>query len=153
MNMACRLINLHTQPLRVDLRGGGGLLLAPGEISAALREELLYDNLFVAQWERMGWLQRQPARMSEVQAQPPAARPAPAALAGPPPAPAPAPARQQAAAGPSIGTPFIDAPPTEPRHGNLPPAGEPLDGEPAAAERRSDADKPAGKPGGKPARS
>lgn len=66
--MACRLINLCTQPLRVDLRGGGELLLRPGERSAALREELLYDNLHIAQWERAGWLLREPARMSDVRA-------------------------------------------------------------------------------------
>jgi hypothetical protein len=67
--MACRLVNLHTQPLRIDLRGGGVLVLQPGARSPALREELLYDNPHLADWERAGWLGRQAARMSEVRAQ------------------------------------------------------------------------------------
>ncbi len=77
--MAVRLINLHPAPLRVDLRGGGVLLLATGERSGALREELLYDNCHLAEWERAGWVQRIPARMSEVLADTaPAPKPAPA---------------------------------------------------------------------------
>ena len=76
--MAVRLINLHAHPLRVDLRGGGVLLLAAGQRSAALREELLYDNSHLSEWERAGWVSRVPARMSEVAA---AAAAVPAAVA------------------------------------------------------------------------
>jgi len=64
--MACRIVNLHSQPLRVDLRGGEFLLLAPGGRSRALRDEALYDNQHLVEWERAGWLRRIPARMSEV---------------------------------------------------------------------------------------
>lgn len=64
--MAVRLINLHKQPLCVDLRGGDVLFLAAGQRSAALREELLYDNCHLPAWERSGWIARVPARMSEV---------------------------------------------------------------------------------------
>lgn len=71
--MAVRLINRHQQPLRIDLRGGGVLLLAAGQRSAALREELLYDNCHLPDWERAGWVSRVPARMSEVQALDPSA--------------------------------------------------------------------------------
>lgn len=67
--MACRLVNLHGQPLRIDLRGGGVLVLPPGARSPALREELLYDNHHLAEWERAGWLKRLEARMSEVRAE------------------------------------------------------------------------------------
>lgn len=74
--MACRLFNLHTQPLRVDLRGGEVLVLPPGTRSAALREESLYDNPNVPEWERAGWLRREPARLGEVGAAPAAAAPA-----------------------------------------------------------------------------
>jgi hypothetical protein len=64
--MACRLINLHAHPLRIELRGGGELLLAPGARSRALREELLYDNDHLREWERAGWVRRIPAPMAEV---------------------------------------------------------------------------------------
>ena len=64
--MACRIVNLHSQPLRIDLRGGGVLLLASGERSRVLREEALYDNHHLDAWERAGWLRRVPARMSEL---------------------------------------------------------------------------------------
>lgn len=99
--MALRLVNLHEQPLRVELRGGGVLMLAPGARSAALREELLYDNTHVAEWERAGWLRRLPARMSDVAADEAAA----AAAAAPAPAPAakakaPAAAKSRARASP-----------------------------------------------------
>jgi hypothetical protein len=77
--MAVRLVNLHSQPLRVELRGGSVLMLPAGARSAALREELLYDNDHIAEWERAGWLRRLPARMSDVQAEPPVAAPAAAA--------------------------------------------------------------------------
>ena len=77
--MAVRLINLHQQPLRVDLRGGAVLVLDAGQRSAALREELLYDNTHLSEWERAGWISRVPARLSEVT--PPAAA-APPAKAG-----------------------------------------------------------------------
>lgn len=66
--MAVRLVNLYRQPLRVELRGGAVVILAPGQRSVALREELLYDNTHLAEWERAGWMRRLPARMSDVQA-------------------------------------------------------------------------------------
>jgi hypothetical protein len=66
--MAVRLINLHQRALRIDLRGGDVLMLPAGQRSAALREELLYDNCHLPDWERAGWISRVPARMSEVQA-------------------------------------------------------------------------------------
>lgn len=72
--MACRLVNLHTQPLRIDLRGGSVLVLPPGARSPALREELLYDNHHLVDWERSGWLRRLAARMSEVRAEAAAAK-------------------------------------------------------------------------------
>jgi hypothetical protein len=78
--MAVRLTNLHRLPLRVDLRGGEELVLAPGQRSAALREELLYDNCHLAAWERAGWVLREPARLQEVSAESGPA-PAPAASA------------------------------------------------------------------------
>jgi hypothetical protein len=59
--MAYRLRNCSAQVLRVDLRGGDTLLLAAGALSPVLREELLYDNVFVAQWQQQGWLVRVPA--------------------------------------------------------------------------------------------
>lgn len=89
--MALRLINLHDHPLRVELRGGGVLMLAPGARSGALREELLYDNQHVAEWERAGWLRRLPARMSDVRADEATAAAA-EALPAPPPAKAKSPA-------------------------------------------------------------
>jgi len=83
--MAFRLVNLHPSPLRVELRGGGVLMLAPGARSVALREELLYDNHHVGEWERAGWVRRLPARMSDVAADEAAApQPAPATKAAPP---------------------------------------------------------------------
>jgi hypothetical protein len=85
--MAFRLVNLHPHPLRVELRGGGTLVLPPGARSIALREELLYDNDHVAEWEHAGWLRRLPARMSDVAADEAAAAmpatPAPARKAAP----------------------------------------------------------------------
>ncbi len=66
--MACRLMNLHSKPMRVDLRGGQVLVLDPGERSAVLREELLYDNHHVPEWERLGWVRRFAARLSDVTA-------------------------------------------------------------------------------------
>ncbi|HEY0502491.1 MAG TPA: hypothetical protein VGD42_03260 [Lysobacter sp.] len=67
--MACRIVNLHSQPLRIDLRGGELLLLAPNERSRVLREELLYDNQHIGEWERAGWLRLVPARMDDLQAE------------------------------------------------------------------------------------
>ena len=64
--MALRLINHHQHPLRIDLRGGQALVLAPGQRSEALREELLYDNCHLREWERAGWIARVPARFVEV---------------------------------------------------------------------------------------
>ena len=64
--MACRLINLSQHPLRIDMRGGEMMVIAPGHTSRALREELLYDNPNIGDWERMGMVARVPARLSEV---------------------------------------------------------------------------------------
>jgi hypothetical protein len=64
--MACRLFNRSAHVLSVDLRGGAVLQLAPGATSEAMREELLYDNLFLPQWEREGLIARLPARFEEV---------------------------------------------------------------------------------------
>lgn len=77
--MACRLHNRSQHPLRVDLRGGKTLQLAPGETSAPLREELLYDNMFLPQWEREGLVMRLPARFAEVLEREAGAKPAAAA--------------------------------------------------------------------------
>ncbi len=63
--MAYRLRNCSAQALRVDLRGGDTLLLEAGALSPVLREELLYDNVFVAQWQQQGWLVRVPASLGE----------------------------------------------------------------------------------------
>jgi len=82
--MAVRLINRHQQPLRIDLRGGGVLLLAAGQRSAVLREELLYDNCHLPDWERVGWISRVPARLSEAQAVKPPAPVPKARKANPP---------------------------------------------------------------------
>jgi hypothetical protein len=96
--MAFRLVNLHPNPLRVELRGGGVLMLAPGARSAALREELLYDNHHVGEWERAGWVRRLPARMSDVATDEAAAlQAAAAAQAVQPSAPKKTPARKRAA--------------------------------------------------------
>jgi hypothetical protein len=62
--MACRLVNLHKHPLRVDLRGGETLVLQPGQSSPTLREELLYDNFHLTGWEKAGWIARLPARLT-----------------------------------------------------------------------------------------
>jgi hypothetical protein len=62
--MAVRLVNLHSRPLRIDLRGGDVLILAAGQRSDVLHEELLYDNVHVDEWVRAGWLMRQPARLT-----------------------------------------------------------------------------------------
>ena len=67
--MACRIVNLHSQPLHIDLRGGDRLLLAQGERSPVLREEQLYDNHHLGDWERAGWVRRIPARMRELRAE------------------------------------------------------------------------------------
>ena len=84
--MACRLCNRSSQPLRVDLRGGGVLHLAPGASSPALAEEQLYDNMFLPQWERDGTIVRLPARFAEVGAKNPAPASPPARKSAPAPA-------------------------------------------------------------------
>jgi hypothetical protein len=71
--MACRLVNLHKHPLRVDLRGGETLVLQPGQTSPTLYEELLYDNFHLTGWEKAGWIARLPARL---RAAAPASKPA-----------------------------------------------------------------------------
>lgn len=65
--MAVRLLNNHTHPLLVDLRGGETLVLPPKATSPALLEELLYDNPSVREWEAAGWLVRLPARFEDTQ--------------------------------------------------------------------------------------
>jgi len=67
--MACRLVNLHKYPLSIDLRGGDTLVLAPGQTSHALLEELLYDNHRRPGWEAAGWVARLPAKFAETQPQ------------------------------------------------------------------------------------
>jgi hypothetical protein len=67
--MACRLINLHKYPLSIDLRGGDTLVLAPGQTSHALLEELLYDNHHLPGWEAAGWVARLPAKFADTQPQ------------------------------------------------------------------------------------
>jgi len=74
--MACRLVNCSKQSLRIDLRGGATLQLAPGTTSPALPEELLYDNMFLPKWERDGLIVRVPAKFAEVGAAKAAATPA-----------------------------------------------------------------------------
>jgi hypothetical protein len=66
--------------LRIELRGGAIFMLAPDQHSPPLREEQLYDNPHLGDWERLGWLQRLPAKMSEVLAyeSSPSSVPAPA---------------------------------------------------------------------------
>lgn len=76
--MAYRLLNCCDQALRVDLRGGETLLLEAGALSPVLREELLYDNVFVEQWLGQGLLQRLPASLSEAEV---AAEPVPEEIA------------------------------------------------------------------------
>jgi hypothetical protein len=76
--MACRLVNLHTYPLRIDLRGGETLVLPPGQMSRVLREELLYDNCHLAGWEDSGWIGRVPARLAEAEGEGAAPKPKPA---------------------------------------------------------------------------
>jgi hypothetical protein len=140
--MACRLINLCTQPLRVDLRGGGELLLRPGERSAALREELLYDNLHIAQWERAGWLLREPARMSDVRAREEGAQaPAPAQARA---ALAPAPAPALAPAVPAAPEPVRAAASHEEEAAADPESGG--DADHGSTDTKSGTDKPARKP-------
>ena len=86
--MACRLFNCSPNLLRIDLRGGETLHLAPGATSAPLREELLYENQFLPRWERTGVIARLPARFEEVQryethvAEAQAAKPSPAKKSG-----------------------------------------------------------------------
>jgi hypothetical protein len=64
--MACRLHNRSKHVLRIDMRGGTALQLAPGATSDPLREELLYENMFLPQWEREGMVVRLSARFDEV---------------------------------------------------------------------------------------
>ncbi|AKC86777.1 hypothetical protein [Pseudoxanthomonas suwonensis] len=100
-DMACRIVNLHPHPLRIDLRGGEVLFLAHNERSRALREEALYDNHYVAEWERAGWLRRVPARMGEVRAEEQARA---AALAAADPAAERAPPRKRSPGPPAAAT-------------------------------------------------
>ena len=84
--MAIRLINFHGKPLRIELRGGGALVLGAGQRSRALREELLYDNTHVPEWERQGWIKRIRASWQDVLDDDAAAAAPAAAAAAPKPA-------------------------------------------------------------------
>jgi hypothetical protein len=64
--MACRLQNLSSQPLTVDLRGGAALTLAPAQLSPPLRDEDLAGNVFIGDWQRRGWLARVPIKYDEL---------------------------------------------------------------------------------------
>jgi len=96
--MACRLVNLHKHPLRVDLRGGETLVLQPGQSSPTLREELLYDNFHLTGWEKAGWIARLPARLT-------AATPAPKRAVAESPDDEPS-----TEAAPAFGSPALKAP-------------------------------------------
>lgn len=64
--MACRIRNTGKHLLQLDLRNGETLHLRPGETSPPLREELLYANTYLADWEARGLAARLPASMREV---------------------------------------------------------------------------------------
>jgi hypothetical protein len=85
--MACRIKNTGKHTLSIDLAGGATLYLKPGETSRALREELLYHNVYVSGWLKQGLAQWIDIPMSEVHAeeQGGARRPEPAAEAASPP--------------------------------------------------------------------
>jgi hypothetical protein len=95
--MACRLKNTGTAPLRVDLADGGLLYLEPRATSGPLREELLYGNVYLADWERRGLVTRLAASMSEVRQAEGSAVHVPDAPAGAPAASAESPAESPAA--------------------------------------------------------
>ncbi len=64
--MACRIVNAGKHPLRVDLRDGSVLKIGPGAISRPMREELLYGNGHLLEWERRGLARRVLAHMEDV---------------------------------------------------------------------------------------
>jgi hypothetical protein len=64
--MACRLQNLSSLPLTVDLRGGAALTLAPAQLSPPLRDEDLAGNVFIGDWQQRGWLARVPIKFEEL---------------------------------------------------------------------------------------
>lgn len=64
--MACRLQNLSSLPLTIDLRGGAALTLAPAQLSPPLRDEDLAGNVFIGDWQRRGWLARVPIKFEEL---------------------------------------------------------------------------------------
>src|SRR5688500_14509635 len=64
--MAIRLRNTSAAPLNVELGPEESFVLAPGATSQALREEALYYNDYVAEWERRGMIVRVPEKMKEV---------------------------------------------------------------------------------------
>ena len=64
--MACRIKNLTGHTLLVDLQNGQVLPLRKNETSPPMREELLYGNCYLAEWEREGLIVRLHASMNEV---------------------------------------------------------------------------------------
>jgi hypothetical protein len=79
--MACKIQNLSKYRLSVDLRGGERIVLNPSQISHPLREEVLYGNPYMPEWQRKGVVRITPAKMAEVdayegRAPAPAAKPA-----------------------------------------------------------------------------
>jgi hypothetical protein len=64
--MACRIQNLGTHRLALNLRGGEVLYLNPQEISRPLREESLYENMFLDEWRQRGLVRWIDAKMSDV---------------------------------------------------------------------------------------
>ncbi|HEX7048844.1 MAG TPA: DUF4332 domain-containing protein [Longimicrobiales bacterium] len=67
--MACRLRNASGHEVRVDLRNGDVLRLRPGEVSRAIREELLYGNPYLEEWQARGQVVRLHARLDDVLAE------------------------------------------------------------------------------------
>lgn len=132
--MAVRLINRHRHQLRIDLRGGEVLLLAPGARSAVLREELLYDNFNLPAWERAGWVARVRVPLHEAPPAAPAAAP-PDAGGGP---------VESDAAPPTDALPGGDGAPGEPQAAPSVDALPGADGGPGEPQAVSAADAPPG---------
>lgn len=64
--MACRIQNLSPHRLALDLRGGEVLHLDPGQVSRPLREEALYGNIYLPQWQSRGLVRWLKASMADV---------------------------------------------------------------------------------------
>ena len=64
--MAFRIRNTGRHLLRLDLRNGESVSLRPGESSRPLREELLYANPYLVDWEARGLVTREAVSMTEV---------------------------------------------------------------------------------------